>query len=264
MRMTGGLLSSLALLLIGCGNEVGHSASPLLQGAAGACDPSRQPWYRPDPPACCLDGTDEWFIFGGVPARLNHRTHGNACTSDGVAGPCVGMACAFGPCGASRAIGFDPPAHVFVPFSDPTICGRQAATLPGFPEEWTPEHVSYPGLTPTCRFNECGDSRPLMRISVTIVNNGASGEVESHPDGILLEGAGTADFPFTTTNVSFLAKPRGAHARARFSGGCVASGEYGKPADCAELQRILLPVPLTGPHATTVTFDCEPGYTCPG
>jgi hypothetical protein len=266
MRASSWLLSSAALVLSSCGTQVGldERANPpaaVLVGDASECDSSRFPWYRPDPLSCCVDGTDEWFIIGGTSGRLNNRTEGNACTTNGVI-PCRGTGCKFGPCGAMGITTYGPPAHVFVPLSAPTVCGRQATGLPGFPEDWTAAAEDYSGLPATCRFNDCGPNGPVMRISVTAVVNGATGTVESIPDAILITGAGTAEFPFEETDPNFIAEPLGPHARATFTDGCVATGKYGSKAYCKQLARVLLPSPTSAPHPITVTYDCEPGFTC--
>jgi len=262
MRATNCLLSSAALVLLDCGTEVQKTTAAVVQEGATECDPDDLAWYRPDPLACCKNGTDQWFITGAG-ARLNHRTRGIACTTDGVT-PCTGgPTCIFGPCGGTGGTNYNPPAHVFIPFSDPTVCGRQATGLPGFPEEWTGAQESYPGFVPTCRFNDCSpNGLPVFTIAVTGVTNGATGTVESIPDGLHLTGAGTATFSFSENDVNFIAEPVGAHARARFTNGCVATGAYGTKAYCKNLTRVILQAPASGPHPITVTYECEPGFTC--
>src|SRR5262249_37133067 len=111
--------------------------------------------------------------------------------------------------------------------------------------------------------NDCPpNGLPVFTIAVTGVTNGATGTVESIPDGLYLTGAGTATFSFSENDVNFIAEPVGAHARARFTNGCVATGAYGTKAYCKNLTRVILQAPASGPHPITVTYECEPGFTC--
>src|SRR6185503_3902691 len=94
-----------ATTVAGCGAEpaVVTASQGAALGAATTCDGTFLPMNRPDPLACCRDGDEEWFIFGGTPSRLVRRLHGAACTFDGVTGGCIGLECLYGPCGSTAA-----------------------------------------------------------------------------------------------------------------------------------------------------------------
>jgi hypothetical protein len=233
---------------------VPDAAVPDAAPPANACLPSKLPMNRPDPMACCLVGDDEWFVAGN--GNLVHRHLATACTlEDGVTGGCAGMQCLHGPCGARILETFPPPAYVFRPMSDPSVCGRQGTGLAGTPEAWTAAHELYPPATTACPYTDCTATGPVVKLAVTTTAASATGRVTSTPAGLDLSGAGTATAAFPTLDITLEATPTGEHARAVFSGACAATGVYGQPATC----RVTL-----GPDkAVAVTFECEQGQTCP-
>src|SRR5687767_7866665 len=127
--------------------------------AAGprACDPAKLPMNRPPPDSCCEDGADRWLVSGPtapMPGFLVHHHLARPCSlEDGVTPTCSGMACIHGPCGAQIVESFPGPAYVFVPASDPSVCGRHGEGLM-VPEAYTSQTL-YPSEAPTCPFTGC-------------------------------------------------------------------------------------------------------------
>jgi hypothetical protein len=252
------------VLLVGCGGadtkraaDAGVPDAAPISAALNKCDPAHLPMNRATPLACCQKDDEAWFISGNQSSlgTLVHRRHAKACTlADGVTGGCNGMDCTYGPCGATNLETFPPPSHVFHPLSDPTVCGREASTLPGVPEAWTGAQEPYGTVTPACPWTGCTTGGPVVSLAVTTTAATATGRVTSAPAGIDITGAGTATVGFSVLETTLTATPTGDHARAVFSGDCAATGDYGKSASC----KVTL-----GPEKTvTVAFDCEGGYTC--
>jgi hypothetical protein len=93
------------------------------------------------------------------------------------------------------------PSHVFVPVSQPTVCGWDTNGVP-VPAEggatFYPEPHSqtpYTGVTATCPYQGClPDGTPVVTgfaLTVTAVTSGATGEVKSKFQGISIDGAGS-------------------------------------------------------------------------
>jgi hypothetical protein len=204
---------------------------------------------------CCQLGNETWHISpsnGGV-AHREYRTPcsgldgGTSCTSD----------CAFGPCGAHTINVFgSAPSYIFKPVSNPNVCGYQADGPTGSfnPEPYDGQEL-WPDIASTCPFTKClAGGMPAVTLIVTAIGSGATGQVESKPAGIALVGNGSQSGDFTDTDVKLKAIPLGPHARAVLTGGCTETGDYGEAAPC----KLEL-----GPNKqVTVTYECEPGFTC--
>ena len=179
--------------------------------------------------------------------------------SSGVGTNCstaTSSACVYGPCGAKIvSVTGTAPSYVFKPSIDPSVCGWQAGgTSGGFDPEPYLDQELYPNVTPTCPWTTCaGGGVPAVVLTVTAVESGATGKVESDPVGIDFAGAGSVALPFTLLEVTLRAKAFGRHTRVVFSGDCTATGDFGKVVEC----------PLTlGPNKrVTLTYMGEPGFT---
>jgi hypothetical protein len=133
------------------------------------------------------------------------------------------------------------------------VCGRQAADF-SVPEPWVEGDVDWTGVMGTCPFTDCLGSLPVVGLTVEAIAVAATGNVKSIPKVIDLRGGGTSSKWFTQADVKLSAEPAGLHARAVFSGDCVATGAYGQDAECK--------LNLAGGKTVTVTYECEPGYSC--
>lgn len=239
------------------------------------CSGSRFPPSGGDPQQCCQDGEFTWHIVGGGAnlGKVAHRSYGRACRqSDGVSKNCgVGsnpfVACAYGPCGAkSEWLAGSNPSRVFVPSSQPNVCGwdtnGEPVAVEGgasyYPEPYTSQAL-YPGVTAMCPYNLClVDGTPAVTgfaLTVTGAEEGATGDVKSKPSGISIAGAGVDTWGYEgETEVTLKADPVGKRARAVFSGACSESGSYGKKATCT--------MTMNATSSVTVTYQCEAGFTC--
>ena len=202
---------------------------------------------------------------------------GRPCTqADGVSVNCsIGsklnppVPCTFGPCGAAKVWstphGINP-SHLFVPDSQPKVCGwdtngdpvpeEGGATF--FPEPYTGQSL-YPGVIATCPYRDClADGTPVVTgfaLTVTAVKDGATGDVASKFSGISIVGAGVDTWGYEGgAEVTLRADPVGKNARVVFSGACSESGRYGKKTTCT--------LTMDATSAVTVTYQCEPGFTC--
>jgi hypothetical protein len=228
-------------------------------GPTGAreCDPRNLISYVPRTSSCCRDDSGDWFMAPrpGLEGWLVHRELGTPCTGTAVdhAASCSGTDCYYGPCGGSRPKLYLPLGHVFKATTDPTVCGRQAGNLAGFPEPFVGQEA-WPGVMGTCPFDACLGNIPAVDLTVEAVENAATGNVHSIPKGIFLKGAGASTWLFTQADVKLSAEPADSHARAVFSGDCVATGAYGEETECK--------LNLAGGKKVTVTYECEPGHSC--
>jgi hypothetical protein len=251
--------SGVFFLLVGCEAQVGHNERSVAAGAR-PCE-GRYFFQVGDPTSCCMDDEGDWYLAvrPGLEGTLVHRQYGGACSNtDGTTG--CGEECFFGPCGASVPVLLRPlaePAHVFYPRSNPTVCGRHADSMNGgVPEDWDSNapQEPYPGVHPTCPWTTCGANGPAVQLTVEAQATGATGHVKSIPAGIDLTGGGEGSSYFYQLDVKLSAKPVGRRARAVFSGACNATGDYGKDIGC----KLTL-----GPDKTvTVSYECQPGFTC--
>jgi hypothetical protein len=236
---------------------------------ATACSGSRFPAIG-DPLSCCELGDETWHVIGSPGAdygKLAYRTYGNPCKlEDGVTAGCgIGtqpmVQCFYGPCGARNqwaAGGGDAGAHIFVPRTDPALCGWDVAGGDHDPEPYTDQPL-YAGVVAACPFNRClPEGRPAVSafaLAVTGVTAAASGTVTSSPAGISLAGAGTASWGYEGgMTVTLTATPKGPYARAVLGGDCSATGAHGAPASCV--------VALDANKAVTVTYECQTDQTC--
>jgi hypothetical protein len=224
---------------------------------ARECDPKNLISYVPRSPSCCRDDSGDWFMaprpqFVGW---LVHHELGTPCTGTTVdhTAACSGTACYYGPCGGTRPQLYQPLGHVFKSSSDPTVCGRQAGNLAGFPEPFVGQEA-WAGVMGTCPFTDCLGSDPAVGLTVQAIADAATGNVKSIPKGIFLRGGGVSKWFFTQADVKLSAEPADSHARAVFSGDCVATGAYGEDGECK--------LNLAGGKTVTVTYECEPGYSC--
>ena len=262
-------LFALVTVLPGAAFAQSETPSP---PAPSVCDGKNLPMKFPDgsngvPVKCCL-GRDDVMVHEGRGAQnLAFRLRGTPCTKEDhsactIPGASANL-CEFGPCGAERGtliVGTE--QHVFKPRHTVKTCGWQIKLQPSsggvdqfalYPESFDTQ-VEYPKVTPSCPYTACiAQHRPAISVSVTVVENQATGKVKSDPPGISLAGAGTAQ-SFFADPVKLSANPS-EHARAVFSGGgCSATGNYGETIHCN--------VPLAPDPAVTVTFECKPGENC--
>lgn len=242
---------------------------------ATPCSGSGFPTNVGDPLQCCQDGEFTWHIVGSGAnlGRVAKRIYGRPCRqSDGVSKNCgVGtnpfVPCTFGPCGSrTEWVAGSNPSRVFVPSSQPNVCGWDTNGDPVaaeggasyYPEPYTSQTL-YPGVTATCPYNLCLiDGTPAVTgfaLTVTGVEEGATGDVRSKPSGISIAGAGVDTWGYEGgTEVTLKADPVGKRARAAFSGACSESGSYGKKATCT--------MTMDATSSVTVTYQCEAGFTC--
>jgi hypothetical protein len=265
-----------------CGIEVATEAQAIKNGGPSGgvsddlkfnrCNPDTIPSQFKPPKACCQDTNNhQYFVSGGSypdgpPASgpensMAHRLVGGvSCTADGVNRGCTGRACVWGPCGVRSVESFpaaeSQTAYVFYPVSDPSVCGWQSPSGAAYSPEPYVGQTPYPPAEGRCPWTGCTPAGPTAAINVTGVANGATGNLTSTPSGIDLDGAGTIiGAQFTELEIVLLGVPRGLHARAVFSGDCIEVGDYGLNATC--------PVTLGGRNkVVTVTYECEPGFTC--
>jgi hypothetical protein len=263
----------MVLVLFGaCDGKPAAQADAGLVGAR-ACDPAKLVSFVPDTQSCCEDVSGQWFLATRpeLAGYLVHQELGTACTGTAADhfASCSGQACYYGPCSKSRpqiypappASGtppVPPPSHVFHALSDPTKCGRQAGDpqnpdLEGGPEPYVAQEA-WTGVKGTCPFSDCNGSTPAVSLTVEVVASAATGHLSSVPSLIDLDGAGTNTWLFTEVDVKLRAAPAGAHARAVFTGDCVATGAFGANGECM--------LNLAGGKKVTVTYDCEPGFSC--
>jgi hypothetical protein len=207
--------------------------------------------------ACCQLGTDTWFISPKTGGITHMVVSGRNCSTEDGGIDCAGHQCFYGPCNGAVPLSVDggPPAYVFHPVSNPAVCGTQAAGAGFFPEPYSNQEV-YPPAETRCPWTECaGGGLPGVDLTVKAVAKGATGHVSSKPAGIDLEGAsdgGTAIF--TQLEVKLMAKALGPHARVQFSGDCSDTTRVGQTVQC----KLTL-----GPNKeVTVTYLCDPGWTC--
>ena len=242
---------------------------------ASTCSGSRFPPSAGDPLQCCQDGEFTWHIVGGGAnlGRVAKRSYGRPCRqADGVSKNCgVGSSpfvpCSFGPCGAKNEwVAGSNTSRVFVPGSLSDVCGWDTNGDPVaaeggasyFPEPYTSQ-TPYPGVSAMCPYNLClVDGTPVVTgfaLTVTGVEEGASGEVKSKPSGISIAGAEVDTWGFEGgTRVTLKADTVGKRARAVFSGACSESGAYGKKATCTMI--------MDATSSVTVTYQCEVGFAC--
>jgi hypothetical protein len=205
---------------------------------------------------CCQLGNDNWFVSprtGGI-AHLNY---GPTCSTLDGGTDCVGFECDFGPCMGARIVSVvgGPPSHVFKPLTNPAVCGWAAGGDGFFPEPYSTQEL-WAGVDTLCPWTFCaGDGLPGVVLTVTAIGNGATGIISSKPAGIDLVGpGGPVSAIFTQLDIKLTAKALGPHARVQFSGDCSDSGRVGQTVQC----KLTL-----GPNkAVTVTYLCEPGWTC--
>lgn len=238
------------------------------------CSGNRFPTNVGNPLQCCQVGESTWHVVGSGASlgKVAKRTYGTPCRhSDGISKCGVGtqpfVPCAFGPCGSSNqwTSGINP-SRVFVPFSQPNVCGWDTRGVPvpqeggasSFPEAYTSQAL-YPGVVATCPYTAClADGTPVVtgfEFTVTGIEEGATGEVRSKPSGISVTGAGNDLWGYEGgTEITLKADPAGKNARAVFSGDCSEIGSYGKKATCT------LTVDATS--SVSVTWQCEAGFTC--
>ena len=209
---------------------------------------------------CCQTKNEEFHVKPD--GTLAHRQYGRVCSeADGISTNCTGTACSFGPCGArivpTQSVGN---TFVFIPHSDPKVCGYQTTTTAQgdvifVPERYVDQQL-YPAVTPTCLYTKClGGGRRGVALTVTATADAAKGHVKSDPPGIDLTGSGTASATFED-GVELTAEPQGSNARAVFSGSCTKTGEYGKKTKCN--------VKLAPDPTVTVTYECRANTTCQG
>lgn len=229
---------------------------------AGACTGEVMLVNRGNPLQCCRKGDDVWQTLDGK--RLAHRTIGPPCRlADGIGAQCGSQSdpvpCFYGPCGGSAPdLKMGNVVTIFHPRSDPNACGLDVDGTDFTPEKYDNQEV-YPGVVSTCRFTDC--MFPGIPISVTqtlsvkTVNETAGGTVTSAPDGISVATAGDTSAPFPIdTVVTLNANPKGIYARAVLSGDCTATGSYGALATCT--------VKMDVARSVTVTYQCQPGFSC--
>jgi hypothetical protein len=263
-------LGILILFLAACSSEtappVDLTRKPITQDftnpvGPSQCDPRFFISYVPASVSCCHDDSGDWFmaVRPGLEGWLVHHELGTPCTGTAAdhTAACSGQACYYGPCYGSRPQLFPPPSpppsHVFQANSDPTVCGRQAAGF-AVPEPWMEGDVAWTGVAGICPFTDCKGSEPAVGLTVNAVADAATGHVKSIPKGIDIKGAGASTWLFTQADVKLSAEPDDPHARAVFSGACVATGPYGEDGECK--------LNLAGGKTVTVTYECEPGYRC--
>ncbi len=158
------------------------------------------------------------------------------------------------------------PSHVFVPDSQPKVCGWDTNGDP-VPEEggatFSPEPYTgqslYPEVIATCPYRDClADGTPVVTgfaLTVTAVKDGATGEVRSKFQGISIDGAGSDSWGYEGgAQVTLTAEAAGNNARAVFSGACSGTGGYGEKSTCT--------LTMNATSAVTVTYQCKPGSTC--
>jgi hypothetical protein len=241
---------------------------------ATPCSGSNFPSNIANPPECCQDGEFLWHIVGSGAdiGKVAKRMLGRPCTqANGRVNCGVGsnpfVQCTFGPCGAAKvwAAGISP-SHVFVPGSQPKVCGWDTngdpVPLEGgatyYPEPYAGQTL-YPGVTATCPYTTClPDGTPVVTgfaLNVTAVKDGATGEVRSKFPGISIDGAGFDSWGYEGgAEVTLTAEASGNNARAVFSGACSGTGGYGEKTTCT--------LTMNATSAVTVTYQCEPGFTC--
>ncbi len=242
---------------------------------ARPCSGSNFPSNIANPPECCSDGEFIWQIVGSGAdiGKVGKRMLSSPCRqANGVSVNCgVGsnpfVQCTFGPCGAAKvwAAGINP-SHVFVPGSQPNVCGWDTNGVPVpleggttySPEPYTGQ-PAYPGVIATCPYRDClPDGTPVVTgfaLTVTAVKDGATGDVSSKFSGISIAGAGVDSWGYEGgAEVTLRADPSGKNARAVFSGACSESGRYGKKASCT--------LTMDATSSVTVTYQCEAGFTC--
>src|SRR5262249_13225961 len=161
-------------------------------------------------------GNETWHI-GAASGAVIHRVYNLPCSeADGLGTNCAGMGCYYGPCGAHNvSVTGGTPSYVFKPVSNPTVCGWQAGGTSGaYDPEPYPDQELGPAAPSTCPWTACpgGGIRAVM-LQATAVASGATGKVESVPEGIDLEGAGSVTAPFVELNVELIARARGHDAR---------------------------------------------------
>ena len=154
---------------------------------------------------------------------------------------------------------------MFVPNSQPKVCGWDTNGDP-VPEEAAPPTLrsrtpanNYPGVIATCPYRDClPDGTPVVTgfaLTVTAVTDGATGEVRSKFPGISIAGAGSDSWGYEGgAEVTLTAEAVGNTARAVFSGACSGTGGYGEKSTCT--------LTMNATSAVTVTYQCEPGFTC--
>jgi hypothetical protein len=242
---------------------------------ATPCSGSNFPTNLANPPECCQDGEFLWQVVGSGPdiGKVAKRKLGRPCTqADGVSVNCgigASVPCTFGPCGTANVPEWPAgiiPSHVFVPASQPRVCGwdtngdpvpaEGGATF--FPEPYVGQTL-YPEVPATCPYRDClADGTPVVTgfaLTVTAVTSGATGEVRSKFQGISIDGAGSDSWGYEGgAEVTLTAEAIGDNARAVFSGACSVSGPYGEKATCT--------LTMDATKAVTVTYQCEPGFTC--
>lgn len=255
--------------------------------AATTCDGNNFPiTVGGPPPSCCQQGNDLYHV--GRQGDLAHRRIGTACTLvvgeitsattistacgiSGVNSPVHQQACTVGPCGTSIVkIVPGKSAHIFHPSSHPEVCGYQttvtAVSDVFYPERYT-NQTPYDSVIAKCPYTTClSGGISAVQLTVKARRLTATGSVESIPPGIKFSGTGTRAHYFhgilghnsnaPSYTAKLIASPRGAHARAVFSGSssCADTGAYGKQAVCS--------VPLEPDPTVTVTYECEPGQLC--
>lgn len=205
---------------------------------------------------CCQIGNETWHLSPRPTVGIVHRIYGLACSIDGeTPSTCAGTECVYGPCaGRNFELIGRPPAHIFHPVSDPSVCGLAATGAAPTPEPFTTQ-LTWDDIRSTCPYTACpGNGLPTATLSVTADASAATGSVASKPEGINLAGGGEQDFDFNDLDVKLKARPLGEHARAVFSGDCVKTGEWGEAENCK--------LKLGPDKQVTVTYECEPGYTC--
>ena len=219
--------------------------------------------------SCCQKGSDLYHV-GPQLNILALRQIGRACSKLDMTTTCVDAECDYGPCGA-RKVQVAPSdvgtaVRIFEPASNPQGCGTHQI-VNGQPVD-SPEQFSdqptYPGVTARCPYMKClSGGLPAVKLTVTAETHNATGNVTSTPLGISISGAGTStkvfpkdlDSPSQLPRVTTLiAEPKGRHARAKFSGSCTHTGDFGKKVYCH--------VPLTPDPQVTVAYECHEGRTC--
>ena len=259
-----------------------NAAAQANPNAATTCDGSAFPITKGGSASCCQQGNEIYHV--GPNGELAHRRIGTACTlivettsssaitisTDCGINSHTGQGCTVGPCGASIVkIVPGHATHIFHP-SKPEVCGYQTTVTAVsdifYPERYT-DQIPYDPVTAKCPYTTClSGGISAVQLTVKARRLTATGSIESIPPGIKFSGTGTrthyfhgilghnSDAPSYTAKL--IASPRGAHARAVFSGSsfCTNAGAFGQQAVCS--------VPLEPDPMVTVSYECESGQLC--
>jgi hypothetical protein len=262
------------------GGILTNPASPLADPPTD-CDSKYFPDFLADgssggSPSCCQKGA---YIYQVVPKLMDGQVTSlgigirqigpHACSTKTGETTCQGHQCYFGPCGVAK-LESPPPVDPLPPGSFPgteavifhpsqgKVCGYQFRSgqhvLISEPELYfLGQQPPYDPVVAGCKYTVCGRGGPASIITISTLPSAATGRVVSNLHGIKLSGTGKASGEFLDA-VTLTAFPKGRHARAVFSGGCIETGEYGKKARCD--------VKLAPDPEVIVTYECQKGFTC--